>query len=187
MIRRYLAGKGVRVGDTARMTLGDGTPYAPRVVAVYGRGPGFGDLTVAHDLLAAHVDDPRADTVLVAGPVGADALRSAVRHYPGVTVLDQTTLSEDRAAAGAEVNYVAMGLIIAFTAIAVVNTLAMATADHARELALLRLVGTTRRQVMRMLRWETLVIVATAVVLGTAVTLLTLAAFATGMIGSAAP
>ncbi|WP_406567042.1 hypothetical protein [Actinoallomurus rhizosphaericola] len=37
---------------------------------------------------------------------------------------------------------------------------------------------------MRMLRWETLVIVATAVVLGTAVTLLTLTAFATGMIGS---
>ncbi|GAA0371109.1 ABC transporter permease [Actinoallomurus spadix] len=178
---------GVHVGDTIRMTLGDGTPFAPRVIAVYGRGLGFGDLTVAHDLLAAHVDDPRADTVLVAGPAGADALRSAVRHYPAVTVLDQATLSKDRAAAGAEVNYVAMGLIIAFTAIAVVNTLAMATADRARELALLRLVGTTRRQVMRMLRWETLAVVATAVVLGTAVTLITLTALATGMIGSAAP
>ncbi|MEV5704011.1 FtsX-like permease family protein [Actinoallomurus sp. NPDC052274] len=178
---------GVRVGDTVRMTLGDGTPFAPRVVAVYGRGLGFGDLTVAHDLLAAHVDDPRADTVLVAGPARAEALRSAVRSFPGVTVLDQATLSERKAAAGAEVNYVAMGLIIAFTAIAVVNTLAMATADRARELALLRLVGTTRRQVMRMLRWETLTVVATAVVLGTVVTLVTLTAFATGMIGSAAP
>ncbi|GAA4604986.1 FtsX-like permease family protein [Actinoallomurus liliacearum] len=178
---------GVGVGGTVRMTLGDGTPFAPRVVAVYGRGLGFGDLTVAHDLLVAHVDDPRADTVLVAGPARAEALRSAVRSFPGVTVLDQATLSEDKAAAGAEVNYVAMGLIIAFTAIAVVNTLAMATADRARELALLRLVGTTRRQVMRMLRWETLTVVATAVVLGTAVTLVTLAAFGAGMIGSAAP
>ncbi|MEV0404458.1 FtsX-like permease family protein [Actinoallomurus sp. NPDC050550] len=178
---------GVHVGDQVRMTLGDGTPFAPRVVAVYGRGLGFGDLTVAHDLLAAHVDDPRADTVLVAGPARADALRSAVRPYPGVAVLDQTAVTQARAAANAEVNYVAMGLIIAFTGIAVVNTLAMATADRTREFALLRIVGTTRRQVMRMLRWETLVVVSTAVVLGTAVALVTLAAFAAGMVGSAAP
>ncbi|GAA4619817.1 FtsX-like permease family protein [Actinoallomurus vinaceus] len=178
---------GVHVGDQIRMTLGDGTPFAPRVVAVYGRGLGFGDLTVAHDLLAAHVDDPRADTVLVAGHAGADALRSAVRPYPGVAVLDQTAVTRARATANAEVNYVAMGLIIAFTGIAVVNTLAMATADRTREFALLRIVGTTRRQVMRMLRWETLVVVSTAVALGTVVALVTLAAFAAGMVGSAAP
>ncbi|MCO6005478.1 ABC transporter permease [Actinoallomurus purpureus] len=178
---------GVRVGGQVRMTLGDGTPFAPRVVAVYGRGLGFGDLTVAHDLLAAHVDDPRADAVLVAGPAAADALRSAVRPYPGVAVLDQATVTKNRAAANAEVNYVAMGLIIAFTGIAVVNTLAMATADRTREFALLRLVGTTRRQVMRMLRWETLAVVSTAVILGTVVALVTLTAFAAGMVGSAAP
>jgi putative ABC transport system permease protein len=178
---------GVHVGDQVRMTLGDGTPFAPRVVAVYGRGLGFGDLTVAHDLLAAHVDDPRADTVLVAGPAGADALRSAVRSYPGVAVLDQAAVTQARATANAEVNYVAMGLIIAFTGIAVVNTLAMATADRTREFALLRIVGTTRRQVMRMLRWETLVVVSTAVALGTVIALVTLASFAAGMVGSAVP
>lgn len=58
----------------------------------------------------------------------------------------------------------AMGLIIAFTAIAVVNTLAMATAGRSREFALLRLVGTTRRQVMAMLGWETLAVAVIAAV-----------------------
>ncbi|MFC6931510.1 FtsX-like permease family protein [Actinomadura yumaensis] len=76
-----------------------------------------------------------------------------------------------------------MGLIIAFTAIAVVNTLAMATSDRAREFALLRLVGTTRRQLFRMLGLETLAVVLVAAVLGTAIAAATLCAFASGMTG----
>ena len=76
----------------------------------------------------------------------------------------------------------AMGLIIAFTAIAVLDTLAMSTSARSRELALLRLVGTTRRQALRMLRLETEA-VAVAVTIGTAIALITLSAFSTGMTG----
>ncbi|MFC7648718.1 ABC transporter permease [Streptosporangium lutulentum] len=100
---------------------------------------------------------------------------------------DRATVVAEREQAGAEINYVAMGLIIAFTAIAVVNTLAMATSDRAREFALLRLVGTTRRQVLRMLRLETLSVVAVSVLLGTAAALVTISAFSVGMTGSALP
>ncbi|NUR90651.1 MAG: ABC transporter permease, partial [Nonomuraea sp.] len=82
---------------------------------------------------------------------------------------------------GGEVNYVAMGLIIAFCAIAVVNTLAMSTSARSRELALLRLVGTTRRQLLRMLRAETLTATAVAVVLGSLISLAVLTAFSNGM------
>ncbi|WP_207939003.1 ABC transporter permease [Actinomadura darangshiensis] len=158
-------------GDRLPLTLGDGTPVELTVIAVYGRGLGFGDLTVARDLLAAHVDDPRG-TLLIAG-----------KALAGIPTADAATLAEDTASANAEVNYVAMALIIAFTAIAVVNTLAMSTADRAREFALLRLAGTTRRQVMRMLGWETLAVVAVAAVLGTAIALATLTAFSAGMTG----
>ncbi|MFF5205030.1 FtsX-like permease family protein [Streptosporangium sp. NPDC000396] len=89
--------------------------------------------------------------------------------------------------ANAEVNYVAMGLIIAFTMIAMVNTLSMSTSERSRELALLRLVGTTKRQVLRMLKLETLTAVLIATVTGTAIAVITLSAFSLGMTGSAVP
>lgn len=143
------------VGDTVRLTLGDGTPGEFEVIAVYTRDLAFGDLLFDRGLLARHVDDP----------YGAAA----------------------PAQNNAEVNYVAMGLIIAFAAIAVVNTLAMSTAERGREFALLRLSGATRRQVLRMSRWEALAATAVAAVLGSAIALVVLTAFSRGMTGLARP
>ncbi|GAB2467010.1 ABC transporter permease [Streptosporangium sandarakinum] len=174
---------GVRVGGRLRLTLGDGTPADLRVTAVYRRGLGFGDLTLSHALVARHVDDPLG-TALVSAPSLTRA--DLARAVPGTGVAE-TAGAAWAGPANAEVNYVAMGLIIAFTAIAVVNTLAMSTSARSRELALLRLVGTTRRQARRMLGLETLVALAVAVALGTGIALVTLTAFSTGMTGSAAP
>ena len=52
-----------------------------------------------------------------------------------------------------------VAMIFAFTSVAVVNTLAMIALRRGRELALLRLVGATRRQVRSMARWEALLII----------------------------
>ena len=41
-----------------------------------------------------------------------------------------------------------------FAAVAAVNTLVMTVLDRRRELGTLRLIGSTRRQVLRMVRWE---------------------------------
>ncbi|MFI7143621.1 FtsX-like permease family protein [Nonomuraea sp. NPDC050022] len=174
---------GVSVGAKINLTLGDGTPVELRVVAIYSRGLGFGELTLSHALVAGHVDDPLG-TVLVAAPSVTRA--DLERAVPGVGVLDRAASSSVGGANG-EVNYVAMGLIIAFTAIAVVNTIAMSTSSRSRELALLRLVGTTRRQVLRMLRLETLAAVVVAVTIGTVIALVTLSAFSMGMTGSLLP
>ncbi|MFB4286549.1 FtsX-like permease family protein [Nonomuraea sp. ATR24] len=172
---------GVGVGDRLALTLGDGTPATVTIAAVYARGLGFADLTLPHELVADHVDDPRA-TVLVSGGERA----ALERALPGVTVRDRAEAAE-AGTSNAAVTYVAMGLIIGFCAIAVVNTLAMSTSARSRELALLRMVGTTRRQILRMLRTETAVAAALAVTLGTGISLLTLAAFGAGMTGSATP
>ncbi|WP_211370055.1 ABC transporter permease [Nonomuraea turkmeniaca] len=169
------------VGDQIELALGDGTPAVVKVAAIYTRGLGFGDLTLSHQLVAAHVDDPRG-TVLVSGGDRA----ALERALPGVTVRAQAEAGEI-GTSNAAVNYVAMGLIIAFCAIAVVNTLAMSTSARSRELALLRLVGATRRQILRMLRTETLVATVVAVVIGTGISLVTVTAFSVGMTGSAAP
>nr|WP_206066760.1 FtsX-like permease family protein [Nonomuraea sp. FMUSA5-5] len=163
---------GLAPGDRAALTLGDGTPATLKVAAVYSRGLGFGDVTLPYELVAGHVDDP-SGTLLVAAP--------------GITLPGAAPATATISSANPQVTFVALGLIIAFTAIAVVNTLAMATSGRARELAVLRLAGTTRRQVLRMLRLETLAAVLAAVVTGTAVALVTLAAFGAGMTGSAVP
>ncbi|WP_214319577.1 FtsX-like permease family protein [Nonomuraea sediminis] len=171
---------GVGLGDEIALVLGDGTPATVRVVAIYSRGLGFGDLTLARGLVAAHVDDPRG-TVLVSG-----GEREALRRVPGVTVADEAGAAQ-AGSANAAVAFVAMGLIIAFSAIAVVNTLAMSTLGRVRELALLRVVGTTRRQAMRMLCTETVTATVVAVLIGTAIALVTLGAFGKGMTGSLLP
>lgn len=181
---------GLRPGGELVLHLGDGTPATLTVAAVYRSGLGFGDLTLPHGLVARHMDNPLAATVLVAGEVSGHALSAAVSEYPGVTVVAPAVadrLQADREQQNAEVNLLAMGLVLAFTAIAVVNTLAMSVSERFREFALLRLAGATRRQVLRMLRTETLSVLILATALGTGIALAVLTAFSIGMTGSAAP
>ncbi|MFC5751347.1 FtsX-like permease family protein [Actinomadura rugatobispora] len=187
--------RGARLGDRIPLILGDGTRATARLVAIYRRGLGFGDVTLPFEQVAGHVDDPRADTVLItprpgAAPVARRGLAALAAAGPGPRLLEAGAPADRRRAArqgAAQVNLAAMGLIIAFTAIALVNSLAMATGDRARELALLRLAGATRRQIMRMLRWETLILVATGAAAGTAIAAATLTAFAAGMTRGAPP
>ncbi|MFJ2707231.1 FtsX-like permease family protein [Streptomyces sp. NPDC087428] len=181
---------GLRPGSELELHLGDGTPATLTVAAVYHRGLGFGDLTLPHDLVARHMDNPLAATVLVAGDTSRSELTASVRRFPGIAVLAPTAadrLHADRQRENAEVNLLAMGLVLAFTAIAVVNTLAMSVSERLKEFALLRLAGATRRQVLRMLRIETVSVVLIAAVLGTGIALAVLTAFSIGMTGSAAP
>ncbi|OLF11922.1 FtsX-like permease family protein [Actinophytocola xanthii] len=156
---------GVGVGDRIDLRLGDGTRLDAEVVATYGRGLGFGEVTLPHDLLAAHTTNRLDESLLVRaeGPV-------EITGFPGVTVLDRAAL----AAAGQEqrdteswTSLVALVVILAYLAIAVVNTLVMATAARSREFALLRMVGARRRQVLSMTRIEALLVVAIAAVVGT--------------------
>ncbi|MET8165054.1 ABC transporter permease [Streptomyces sp. NPDC005329] len=177
-------------GSTLRLTLGDGTPAALTVAAVYARGLGFGDLTFAHDLVAPHVDNPLASSLLVSTTRTQTQLATTLREFPGLKVISPAvadTLRAERQQANAEVDLLAMGLVLAFTAIAVVNTLAMSVAERVREFALLRLAGATRRQVLRILRTEALSVLLLAVALGSAIAVAVLTAFSIGMTGRAAP
>ncbi|MFF2785181.1 FtsX-like permease family protein [Streptomyces sp. NPDC058049] len=185
---------GLKPGSPLKLTLGDGTPVTLTVSAVYARGLGFGDLTLPHGLVAAHADNPLAGGVLVAAEPGSgtgrEQLAAAVRAFPGVQVLsaaDADAARAQRQDAGAEINLLAMGLVLAFTAIAVVNTLAMSTAERFWEFAMLRLAGAKRRQVLRMLRTEALAVVLIGTALGSGIALAVLTAFSVGMTGAAAP
>jgi putative ABC transport system permease protein len=180
----------LKPGSALKLTLGDGTPATLTVAAVYARGLGFGDLTFAHDLVARHVDNPLASSVLVSTTRTQTQLATTLREFPALRILSPAAadhLQADRQQTNAEVNYLAMGLVLAFTAIAVVNTLAMSVAERVREFALLRLAGATRRQVLRMLRTEALSVLLIGTALGSGISLAVLTAFSVGMTGRAAP
>lgn len=63
--------------------LGDGTGVSLTVVAVYDRALGFGDLTMAHELVAANIDNPLSSAVLVrTDRASARLLRISTRCWP---------------------------------------------------------------------------------------------------------
>jgi putative ABC transport system permease protein len=80
-----------------------------------------------------------------------------------------------------------VGMIMAYTAISVVNTLVMATARRRREFGLQRLTGSTRGQVLRMMSVEAVLVAAIGIVLGTLVSTTTLVPFSLVVSGTPMP
>ncbi|MFI0976468.1 ABC transporter permease [Streptomyces sp. NPDC021093] len=187
---------GVGVGDRTRLHLPDGVEYKPVVVAVYDRGLGFGDVTLPQQTVLAHSTRRLNDSVFVKAAPGADkgaveeALRGLGGRYPGTEVLDEAGLSaaqEGQATSSVLSSALPLALIFGYLAIAVANTLVMATLGRVREFALLRLVGAPAQQVMRMMRVEAGIVVIIAVVVGTVVPLLPLVTVSLGLTGSPVP
>jgi putative ABC transport system permease protein len=164
-----------RIGDRVAITLGDGTPTHATVVATYTRDLAFGDALLASELASGHQSTPLLKTILVRTdrPAAvATRLQALGQRYPGLQISDRASLATatdtDR-----EMNrwfgpqFVAE--IFAFTSIAVVTTLVMIALRRSRELALLRLVGATPRQVRSMARWEAALIIAIGLGVGLAI------------------
>ncbi|QAY58572.1 ABC transporter permease [Microbacterium protaetiae] len=160
---------GVAVGGTVRGHLGDGAEITAKVVAVYTRGLGFGDVTMSNRALLAHTTNGLSDYVLVSAQPGQQAQVHTALDAAGFTVANRSQLraAGDTARAGDSlVNLIALAVILGYIAIAVVNTLVMATGERRREFALLQLIGSTRRQVRAMMRTESVIVVVIAAVLG---------------------
>jgi putative ABC transport system permease protein len=164
-----------RIGDRMAIMLGDGTRTRATVVAIYTRDLAFGDALLAPELTAGHQTTPLLSTILIRTdrPAAAAArLQTLAQRYPGLHVSDSASLVT-ATDADRELNrwlgpfFVAM--IFAFTSIAVFNTLMMIALRRRRELALLRLVGATPRQVRSMARWEAILIITIGLGIGLAI------------------
>src|SRR5262249_22965016 len=141
-----------------------------RVGAIYQRALGLGDIVMPLSLAEAHVAVVLDSAIFVSGPpaVLTDSARLA-RSVPSVAVLTRSQyLQAVRAAAQASTwpIWLLIGLIVAFAALALLNTALMATAGRQRELALIRLIGAPRRQARRMIAWEALVTTVAGLVVG---------------------
>lgn len=177
------------VGDRFQGWYGDGTPADLRVVAVYRRGLGFAAMTLPRDRLAPHTAAGRDGAVLVrATPAGADAVRSVLP--PGAQLLPrsayQVGLDRDLAE-NAWTQRMVTAVLVAYAVVAAVNALALYTAGRRRELALLRLAGATRSQVVRTVRLERVLLLGLALVLGGAVAAGTLVPMVRGTTGASVP
>ncbi|MDX6247937.1 MAG: putative transport system permease protein [Kribbellaceae bacterium] len=181
------------VGSSIKMTLGDGAPVDLRVVATFAAERGYESIVLPADLVAAHTTDRLAKQILVRAEPGTDistALARLASSVPAVQLADRDAViaghTEDLKTQ-AWVNYLLVGMLIAYTAVSVVNTLASATVRRRRELGLQRLTGSTRGQVLRMLTTEGALVALAGIILGTLVALATLIPFSATVSDSAFP
>ncbi|KND37480.1 ABC transporter permease [Streptomyces anulatus] len=182
-------------GDRVALRLGDGTRVEPRVVAVYEHELGLGEFLFPREALAGHVSAARDQVVLVRTGDGAGAdpaapVREALAPYGGgVTVRaatgDDVAIAPPVSDGDNAVIVIGVGVIGGFALLAVVSTLALITIGRRGEFRLLRMVGTGRRQLRRMLVLETGLVTFAGLVIGTAVAAVPLTAFAVSMAGTA--
>jgi putative ABC transport system permease protein len=186
---------GAGLGDTVELELGDGTSIRPRVVALYEKGLGLSDVTLPHDIVLEHTTNRLDFAVLVAATPGTDpaalrtALETAVTPQRVVRINDRASfvVAQREDDGESAVSLILNAVMLGYLAIAVVNTLVMATAARAREFALLQLVGATRRQVKAMMRGETRIVVIASVVIGTLVAVPALIGMSVGLTRTPTP
>ena len=163
------------VGERVDVWLGDGRRRSLRIAAVMTIGTGDNGVYVT----PRNAPDAPVDRVDVRLAHGADAtaaaaeLRDAVRES-GATVLTtrqwvRSTYPETDRTTRTGLLLV-LGIALLYTGISLASTMVMATSDRVRDLAVLRLAGATRWQVLRLVAAEALTVVVVGGVLGALVT-----------------
>jgi putative ABC transport system permease protein len=182
------------VGGTFRGWFGDGAPATLRVAAIYQRGLGFASLTLPAGVLRPHTATGLDSLVLVADSRGsnhANVRAALTRAIHGLDPAAEVTTPDGyQAAVNAEVAqntwtiHVIVIVLLVYVVIAALNTLAMAALARRAELAILRLAGATRRQLLRMVRIEQAVLLGLALIVSGAIAALTLVPMVRGTTGS---
>ncbi|WP_046497920.1 ABC transporter permease [Streptomyces odonnellii] len=187
--------RGAGPGQRVRLILGDGAQVDARVVAVYDRGLGFGPLVLSHDLAAGHTTAGLDQSVLVRtdGTAAAErALSTLAASRPGLALSDTAPGPGSDAESGGTggtgtppevwINLAVIVVLLAYLLLSIANKLVAATAQRRTEIAALRLVGTTPRQIRAMMRREAAVIAAAALTTGLLLSALPLALLGQGFL-----
>jgi putative ABC transport system permease protein len=177
-----LAGDGgVSLGRVLHARLADATPARLRVVAIYHRANGIGDIVLAREPALAHAAAALDSAVFVAAGRDAEVARgldAIVRAVPTAVVRSAAAYLGDVRAQRQETaraQWVIVALMIAISVMAAFNTGAMAAAERRRELVLARLCGAARAQVIGSLILESLLTTLAGIAVGIAVALTSLA------------
>ncbi|MBT2383164.1 FtsX-like permease family protein [Streptomyces sp. ISL-11] len=184
------------VGDSLRLRLGDGATVDVRVVAVFPARAGYESVLTPVGLLALHTLHGLPARILVRAADGTApdrltaALGALAADHPGLTVTGRDGVADGHARdtrTQASINYLITGMLVAYTALSVVNTTVISVRDRRRELGLQRLTGATRGQVLRMMSVEAVLVAAIGVILGTVAAATALVPFALAATGGFLP
>ncbi|TQJ54478.1 ABC transporter permease [Streptomyces sp. SLBN-115] len=177
------------VGRRVSLVLGDGARVEAEVVAVYGRGLGFGSVVLSHDLAAGHTTTTLDQSLLIRTDGTATArqsLTALAASRPGLRLQPANLPS----AGGLEdappevwINLATIVVLLVYLLLSIANKLVAATAQRRVELGALRLNGTTPRQILSMMRREAAVTAATALVTALLLSALPLALLGQGFLG----
>ncbi|MFF0012772.1 FtsX-like permease family protein [Streptomyces sp. NPDC005374] len=164
------------VGRSVDVWLGDGTRRSLRIAAVMTTGTGDNGVYVT----PANAPGAPVDRVDVALAEGADptTVAAGLRKAGGRVLTGGQWVRASSPGTDQTTRYgflLVLGIALLYTGIALANTMVMATSDRVRDLAVLRLAGATRRQVLRLVGAEALTVVAVGGVLGLLVAGLNLA------------
>lgn len=175
-----------RVGDTVGLWLPDGTHVSRPVVALYGRSAGFGDMLLPGPLAAAHTARPLVSAVHLGQAPGPAALTELRAQFPQLSAHGDATAhsrqdTEDASQQAAL--RLLTGISLVFTAVAVLNTFAMAALGRRGEYAALRLLGATARQVRAMAAREAVLTVTAGLVVGAGIAAVVVGTFSNAQDG----
>ncbi|MFC8082313.1 FtsX-like permease family protein [Streptomyces sp. NPDC057340] len=175
------------VGKRVRLVLGDGARVDARVVAVYERGLGFGPVVLSRELAAGHTTTGLDQRALVRTDGTREAGRALTALAAGRPGLAVASTGPDSTGADTPpevwVNLAVVVVLLGYLLLSIANKLVAATAQRRAEIAALRLVGTTPRQVRAMMRREAAVIAAAALVCGLLLSAVPLALLGQGFLG----
>jgi putative ABC transport system permease protein len=172
-----------RLGDMIAIRLGDGTTTALELVGTVADRPGYETALVPAQVLLVHTDSTLIPQILVRTAPGADravtasAISALAARYPGLHVAGRQVLDSaqhDQDDTQTWMAWLILAVVAGYAAIAMVNAQVVATGERRTEFVVQRLVGATRRQVMRMMALEAAAVAATGILLGTAIATVTL-------------
>jgi putative ABC transport system permease protein len=169
---------GFEVGEAFTATTGSGEEIDYTVRGTFKDNTDFmGDYAASDVNAEAYGEGTNATNVLVnvGGDADAEAVRAEIEDtleagFPTVETQNQQELKDT---IGEELNtllgavYALLLLAVIVSLFGIVNTLALSIHERTRELGLLRAVGTSRRQVRRIVRYEAVITALIGAVLGT--------------------
>jgi putative ABC transport system permease protein len=173
----YADSHDTKIGDTLQITTPIGKHITQKVTGIaQDKGGLLANLTVTNDVAGTQFGEPKDAFGLVGTDPGADqaAVKRQIKtlldqRFPEAEVLTNQEFKDNIAG---QVNQL-LGLIYALLALAIivslfgiVNTLVLSISERTRELGMLRAIGTSRKQVKRVIRWEAVITALIGGVLG---------------------
>jgi putative ABC transport system permease protein len=165
-----------QVGDRIDVEFARTGVQAVEVVGIYSDKAFFGaDYVLSPPVFRAKFTDDLVESLYVRrapGVSAADAERaiaSVLASSPNVEVKTKAEFKQEQMNGVDQVLglvFVLLGLSIIVALLGIVNTLALSIFERTGEIGLLRAVGMNRRQVRRMIRWESVLVSVLGAVLG---------------------